>query len=51
MTFKKSDPTVVTLYFRTGLEVAGQQPRPRVYHMENKDDLIIVLRENIRQFK
>jgi hypothetical protein len=45
MTFKKSDPTVVTLYFRSGHGDA--ESHPRVYHMDDKDQLITVLRENI----
>ena len=49
MTFKKSDPTVVTLYFRSGHDAT--EPHPRVYHMDNKDQLILILRENIRQFR
>ena len=49
MTFKKSDPTVVTLYFRSGHGDA--EPHPRVYHMDDKDQLITVLRENIRRFR
>jgi hypothetical protein len=50
MTFKKSDPTVVSLYFRSGHGDA--EPHPRVYHMDDKDQLITVLRENsIRRFR
>ena len=51
MTFKKSDPTIVTLYFKDGLTEEGEQiARARVYHMENKQDFIVALRTNMRRY-
>jgi hypothetical protein len=55
MTFKKSDPTVIKLYYSGGIDDAGQQcvAFPRVYHipLDDKARLIEVLRENMREFR
>lgn len=53
MTFKKSDPTIITLYFKNGMVQPDQEnaPRARVYHMENKERLILVLRTNMKRFR
>ena len=53
MTFKKSDPTIITLYFKNGMVEPDQEevPRARVYHMEKKERLILVLRTNMKRFR
>ena len=53
MTFKKSDPTIITLYFRNGMLEEGveDRPRARVYHMDHKERLILALRTNMKRFR